>query len=74
MPKLKLHGLARGQNAHAKAGKVADHHQLGQLVFFQVVQVAHGLVHRGVQVFFLLLVLDQQHAGPKQIHKARRAV
>ena len=41
---LKRHRFARGQVAHAKAGKVAHHHQLGQVALGQVVQVANGLV------------------------------
>jgi len=48
---FKFDGLARGQAPHPKAGKVADHHQLGQVTLGQVVQVANGLVHRVVKVF-----------------------
>ncbi len=62
---FKFDGLARGQAAHPKPGKVADHHQLGQVALGQVVQVANGLRHGGIQTFAVRLVFDQQHAGPE---------
>jgi len=37
------------------------------------VQVANGLVYCVVQAFAARLVLHQQHAGPKQVHKALSA-
>ena len=55
---------------HPKVGKVAHHHQLRQVTLGQVVQVANGLVHGGIQAFAARLVLDQQHAGPEQVDKA----
>lgn len=58
------------QAPHPKAGKVAHHHQLGQVALGQVVQIANGLVYRVVQAFAARLVLHQQHAGSKQVHKA----
>ena len=43
MLKIKRHRFAGGQVAHPKAGKVADHHQLGQFALDHVVQVSNGL-------------------------------
>ncbi len=67
---FKFDGLARGQAPHPKAGKVADHHQLGHVALGHVVQVGNGLAQCFFEVFAARLVLDQQHPGPKQVHEA----
>ena len=67
---LEAQHLAAVEGAYLELLKVADHHQVGQLVLGDVVQVVHGLVVGLGQIFAQGLVFHQQLARPEQIHKA----
>ena len=67
---LEAQYLATLQGLQLKLPKVAHHHQVGQFVIGDVVQVVHRLRAGSGQVFAQGLLLHQQLARPKQVHKA----
>ena len=59
---------ARGQVVHAKAREVADDDDLRQVALCDAGEVAQRLAKGRVQAAPTRLLLDQQHAGPEQVH------